>query len=426
VGLIKRVFGNRKSKKQKDSMPPSVSDVTLPDRLKVDMPGADVPGRAVSECINRFGIDFYGLLSQGEKESNLLLSPFSVASALAMTLTGARGATAEQLADVLHFTELGDQLRAELRELRELHQRLDLGESSDLRTANGLWGHTGYEFLKSFREDVRDTFGGVLRDVDFDRDAESVRREVNDWVSDVTHEKIQDLLSRDAVDAMTRLILVNALYFRARWDYTFDPEMTTDGHFFLLDGRRVVTPMMHQKEHHAYLETNREQVLTIPYQAPFDMVVVLPKKRDGLTEFEGRILSGKFLPRRKRMRVREVVLSLPKFRIETEVKLSRVLMDMGVTEEFDQSRADLTGMATRESMGSLENLFLSEIFHKTFIAVDEAGTEAAAATASVFIGAARKPPAPVIFNADHPFLFFLRVRKTGLILFMGRVADPTR
>jgi serpin B len=393
--------------KQRVSRSPSVSDVTLPDRLKVDVPGAGLPGKAASESINQFGIDFYGLLSQEDNESNLLLSPFSIASALAMTLTGARGATAEQLADALYFTELGDQLRAELRELRELHQRLDLGESSDLRTANGLWGHTGHEFLESFREDVRDIFGGVLRDVDFEREAESVRREINDWVSDVTHEKIQDLLSRDAVDAMTRLILANALYFRARWDYTFDPEMTTDEPFFLLDGQRVVTPMMHQKEHHAHLETNRAQALTIPYQAPFDMVVVLPKKRDGLTELEARIRSGRVRPWVRKMKMREVVLSLPKFRIETAAGLSGWLKNLGVSNVFDRQRADLSGMATRESIEKTENLYLSEIFHKTYIDVDETGTEAAAATAGIVCTAARNPPPPVIFTAD------VRVRAVG-------------
>jgi serpin B len=140
------------------------------------VPGAEVPARAVSESINRFGFDFYGPLSRENSESNLLLSPFSIASALAMTLTGARGATAGQLADVRYFNELGDQLQAELRELRALHEWLDSSRDSDLRVANGLWGHTGYEFLDSFREDVMQMFGGVVRDVDFRSDADSRQR----------------------------------------------------------------------------------------------------------------------------------------------------------------------------------------------------------------------------------------------------------
>ena len=225
MGLIKRVFGKKE----------------VPNQSRRP-PVADVPGAAVSESINRFAIDCYGLLSKEDKESNLLLSPFSIASALAMILTGARGATAEQLANVLHFTALGDQLRAELRELRALHERFDSGEKIDLRVANGLWGHQAYEFLESYREDVRDIFGGVFRDVDFRSSAESVCREVNDWVSGVTNEKIQDLVKPDAIDDMTRLILVNALYFRAEWNDTFDPEMTNDEPFSLLDCLLYTSP----------------------------------------------------------------------------------------------------------------------------------------------------------------------------------------
>ncbi|MBW2423995.1 MAG: hypothetical protein JRG86_07095, partial [Deltaproteobacteria bacterium] len=144
-------------------------------------------GRAVCESINRFGFDLYGRLSREDKESNVLLSPFSIASALAMTLIGARGSTAEQLAEVLHFTDFGNEVRTELCVLRALHERLDSWRETDLRVANGLWGHQAYEFLESFREDVRAIFGGVLREVDFGSDADLVCGEVNEWVSDITN-----------------------------------------------------------------------------------------------------------------------------------------------------------------------------------------------------------------------------------------------
>lgn len=410
MGLIKRMFGK-------------VENLGSSQRPPV----ADVPGAAVSESINQFAIECFGRLSSERIEDNLLLSPFSIASALAMILTGARGATAKQLADVLHFTEVGDRLQAELREVRALHERFDSWEMCDLRVANGLWGDDRYEFLESFREDLRDTFGGVFRDVDFRSSAESVRLEINDWVSNVTNNKIQELLEPKAIDGMTRLIAVNALYFHDEWLDTFDPVMTNDELFTLLDGRRVETPMMHQSKHYAYVETIGEQVLTIPYNSACNMIVILPKKRRGIGGLEKKIRSGAARPWEKGMRSHEVVLSLPKFRIETQVVLSGWLENMGVTEVFDQSRADLTGMATGESMERFEGLSLSEIFHKTFIEVDETGTEAAAATATIVITASlSKPPPPVIFTADHPFLFLIRVRKTGLILFMGRVADPTR
>ena len=376
--------------------------------------------------INRFAIDTYGSLSAEHGKSNLLLSPFSIASVLAMILTGARGTTARQLADVLHLDELGDRLRTEYRAIRTLHERFDAWENTDFRIANGLWGHNSYEFAESFRADVRDIFGGMIRDVDFRSDAESVRREVNDWVAQVTNDKIQDLLEPDSINELTRLIVVNALFFKDKWLDNFDPEETNDGLFTLLDERAVETPMMHQTKHFAYVETIGEQVLTIPYNSGFNMTVVLPKKTNGIAGLEKKLRSGADRPWEKRMRSREVMLTLPKFQIETKALLSSWLKNMGVTEIFDPSKADLGGMATHVSAERAEPLSIGQIFHRTFIRVDETGTEAAAATAIIACTAALgRPPKPVVFTADHPFVFLIRTSKTGLILFMGRVTDPT-
>jgi len=410
VGLISRILG-----KQDGVRRPGCQQVF------------DGPGAALSKSFNRFAIDAYGDLSAEDSKSNLLLSPFSIASALAMVLTGARGSTAKQLADVLHLDGLGDRLQHEYCAIRTLQERVDTCEKTDFRIANGLWGHNAYEFAESYRADVRDIFGGVIRDVDFRSDAESVRREVNDWVAQVTNDKIQNLLEPDSVDELTRLIVVNALYFQDKWLDNFKPEKTSDELFTLLDGQRVETPMMHQTKHFAYAETIGEQVLTIPYKSGYNMTVVLPKKKSGIAGLEKKLRTGADRPWEKPMRSREVVLTLPKFKIETRAVLSSWLRNMGVTEIFDSSTADLSGMGKHVSPGQSEPLFIGEVYHRTFIRVDETGTEAAAATAAVAPASALgRPPKPVIFTADHPFVFLIRTSKTGLILFMGRVTDPTK
>jgi serpin B len=410
VGVIKRILGQ----------PNDVSHTSPPQ-------ASDVPGAALSRSINRFAIDTYGKLSSDNSSSNLLLSPFSIASALALILTGARGITARQLADALHLDKLGDRLRDEYRAIRTLHERFDSWDKTDIRIANGLWGHIAYEFSESFRADVQDVFGGEIRDADFSSEAESVRREVNDWVAKTTNRRIRDLLESGAISKLTRLVVVNAFYFQDKWLDEFDPDKTSDEPFTLSDGRPVETPMMRQMNRFTYGETIDEQVLTIPYQSGFNMTVVLPKKVDGIADVEKRLRSAGGLPWEEEMTSREVVLTLPRFRIETKTELSSQLKNMGVTEIFDPSTADLSGMTTHEPPERSEPLYIEDIFHQTFINVDETGTEAAAATATMPITASLKPPPPpVIFTADHPFLFLIRTNKTGLILFMGRVTDPTR
>jgi serpin B len=280
--------------------------------------------------------------------------------------------------------------------------------------------------VESFRTDVRDVFGGVIRDADFRIDAESVRREVNDWVAQITNGRIRRILEPDTITELTRFIVVNALSFQDEWLDKFDPEKTTDEPFTLLDGQQIETQTMHQMEHFAYVETSEEQVLKIPYNSGFNMTVVLPKKTHGIARLEEKLRTGAERPWERPMRSREVVLAFPKFRIETKAELSSWLKNIGVTEIFDPSKADLSGMATDAPAERSEPLFFEDIFHQTFIRVDETGTEAAAATAGMGMTAASSPAKPVIFTADHPFLFLIRTSKTGLILFMGRVTDPTR
>lgn len=386
----------------------------------------EVSGVALSNSINRFATDAYGNLSAQHAEGNLLLSPFSIASVLAMILTGARGTTAGQLADVLHLDELGDRLRNEYLSIRTLHERLDAFDTTDFRVANGLWGHSTCEFVESFRADVRDVFGGVIRDADFRIDAESVRREVNDWVAQITNGRIRKILEPDTITELTRFIVVNALYFQDAWLDEFDPENTTDELFTLLDGQKIETQTMHQMKHFDYVETSEEQVLRIPYNSGFNMTVVLTKKVNGIAGLETKLRTGAERPWERPMQSREVVLAFPKFRIETKAEVSSWLKNIGVTEIFDPSKADLSGMATHASAERSDPLFFEDIFHQTVIRVDETGTEAAAATAGMGMTAASSPAKPVIFTADHPFLFLIRTSKTGLILFMGRVTDPTR
>jgi len=371
--------------------------------------------QAVADANNEFALDLYARLRG--KEGNLFFSPFSISTALAMTYAGARGNTAEQMADVLHFTLEQQRLHPAAAELIESLQANKESDGYELCVANALWGQQDYAFLDGFINLTQTHYRAGLNKVDFRRNTESVRQTINAWVEKETREKIKDLIKPGMLDAMTRLVLTNAIYFKGDWAVQFDPKTTRNLPFILLDGNKTNAQMMHHTGDYRYLETAKFQAIEIPYKnKEVSMIIFLPKTHDGLPAFEESLTGGNLSEWLGKMRSRKIdTLALPKFTMTCEFQLGEMLASMGMTDAFSGT-ADFSGMTASR------DLFISEVVHKAFVEVNEEGTEAAAATGVVMkLNGMRKP---TIFRADHPFLFLIRDTATGSVLFMGRVMQP--
>ncbi len=370
---------------------------------------------AVIQGNNKFALDLYQELQN--RQGNLFLSPYSISTALAMTCAGARGQTEEQMAKTLCFPSISrNQFNEEfgdiIRQLNEAGQKGDY----ELVVANALWGQEGYKFLNSFLTVVRKNYDGCLQEVDFAKNADQARKTINAWVEEKTRDKIKELIKPGMVDAMTRLVLTNAVYFKGKWANEFKPEETQDAPFMLLDGRKVSVPMMSQKNRFAYTQTDTLQVLEMPYvNDELSMVILLPKKTDGIGDVERELARGHLEGWLDRLHKVDVKVFLPKFKMTSEFELADVLASMGMPDAFS-GKADFSGMT-----GS-RDLFISAVVHKAYVDVNEEGTEAAAATGVVMTLTAITP-VPV-FRADHPFVFIIRDNQTGSILFMGRLENP--
>jgi len=375
--------------------------------------GADVG--AVVGGNNQFAFDIYKTLA-GQEQGNLFLSPYSISTAMAMTYAGARGNTATQMADALGFTLPQDDLHEAFGELIDDindPQRLDY----QLSTANRLWGQQGYGFLPEYLNTTGQHYGAELAPVDFIGAAEPARLTINSWVADQTQQRIQNLLPAGSVTAQTRLVLTNAIYFKSDWKHQFDPEQTQLESFWTAPSKSVSVSMMHQTNDLKHAETTSFQILELPYaNKEMSMLALLPNQRDGLAEMEAMLTADTLAQAIAQMQEKEVIVSMPKFGMTQDFELSSVLASLGMTDAFDPTAADLSGINGRS------DLFISGVAHKAFINLDEEGTEAAAAT-GVVIGVTSVGPPPVRFDADHPFVFLIRDNRTGGIMFMGRVAD---
>lgn len=369
-----------------------------------------------------FAFDLYQALRGGE--GNLFFSPYSISLALAMTHAGARAETERQMADTLHFTLPQSQLHPTFNVLDAALSSAGQAEEGDgdeagfqLNIANAIWGQEGFEFLPAFLDTLAENYGAGLRTLDFAENAEDARITINNWVSEETEEKIKDLIAQGVLSSETRLVLTNAIYFNGKWLLQFDPALTFDDRFDLLDGSGVVVPMMSQEEDFRYGAGDGYQAVALPYQgANMSMIFVLPEL-ERFEEVES-ALSADFLNGViDGLEKQHVDLTVPKFTFESEFGLSQTLSEMGMADAFGEE-ADFSGMTGGR------DLFISDVIHKAFVAVDEEGTEAAAATAVVMAEMAMMPQEAVEMRLDHPFLFFIRDEDSGTILFAGRVLNP--
>ncbi len=365
---------------------------------------------------NAFAFDLYHALD-GE---NLIFSPYSVSLALAMTYAGARGSTETQMADTLHFTLPQEALHPAFKTLDESLPRAVDGatdESFRLNVANALWGQAGYPFLPAFIDLLNENYGAGLQQMDFASDPEAARLQINDWVSEQTAQRIKDLLQPKTIDTATRLVLTNAIYFKAAWLVKFEADFTEDGPFTLLDGTQVTVPLMSQEESYTYASGDGYQALMMPYEGSRMAMVILLPDRENFTAFEESLDADQFSAIVNSLTSAEVNVTLPSFETDSEFSLSDALIALGMPDAFDPGKADFSGMAD-------EPLVISAVIHKAFVKVDETGTEAAAATAVAMAATAMEENPPVEFRADHPFIYAIYDQETGTILFLGRVLNP--
>jgi serpin B len=363
-----------------------------------------------------FAFELYNQVKQNEGEDkNLFFSPLSISAALAMTYAGARGETEKQMAQSLHFSLPQQKLHSAFSGLLS-----DLESTTDyeLALANRLWGQKDFDFSGDFQKLTETRYQGGFQLADFASDPEACRKAINLWVEEKTKRKIRDLLLFGDIKTLTRLVLTNAIYFKGRWAATFDPKKTSATPFTLQDGKTtVVAPMMTQTDRFHYAEDSLLQALELPYSGQrLSMLVLLPQKGVRLSQVEKALTSDNLTRWRSAMTPEEVQVYLPKFKTTLRFLLNQPLKALGIHDAFDEFKANFSGMTGRS------NLFISKAIHKAFVDVNEEGTEAAAATAVVMDTKSLRRG--FVFRANRPFVFMILDKKSGTILFLGRIMNP--
>jgi serpin B len=384
-----------------------------------NVPAADAS--ALRDGNTAFATDLYQTLRTDPKSANknLFFSPYSISLALAMAYGGANGDTATQMAKTLHYTLPAARLHPAFDALdlalssRGKDAKGDDGKAFRLSVTNSMWGSPQTKFASPYLDTLAENYGAGIRVTDFAADPEAARVTINKWVDTETEDRIKELLGVGTIDADTRLVLVNAIYFNAAWAAPFTPQSTQAGTFHGLAGDTAAQLMVSSGEL-AYAKGDGYQAVSLPYDGnELSFVAVLP---DQFGAFESAFSSDQAKSIADGLVSTNVNLQLPKFKIEgASFSLKDALQKQGMVDAFDPAKADLSGITTSEK------LFVSDVIHQAFVSVDEAGTEAAAATAVVIAGGAVAPEKVINLTLDHSFLFFIRDNATGAILFLGRV-----
>ncbi|XP_032078401.1 leukocyte elastase inhibitor-like [Thamnophis elegans] len=379
---------------------------------------------SLSTANTTFALDLFKQLCAQEPTKNLFFSPLSISSALLMVLLGAKGNTEAQMSKVLSVSKDGEVHPKFEKLISEINKP---GTNYILSLANRLFGETSYDFLASFIGATEKFYHASLEKLNFKQASEDSRKHINAWVAEKTSGKIQDLLVPGTIGSGTKLVLVNAIYFKGNWADEFDKNQTQEKPFRINKNEKKTVQMMFKKEHYNYvnISASRISILEIPYVGDeLSMIILLPDEIEdnstGLEKLEREITHEKLMDwiNPENMFPREIELSFPKFKLEETYDLKPVLKSMGMTDAFDEGKADFSGMSTNN------DLVISEVVHKSFIEVNEEGTEAAAATALRACGCSMFPVPVPQFKADHPFLFFIIQRATKSILFFGRCCSP--
>ncbi|MGV8119997.1 MAG: serpin family protein [Candidatus Xenobiia bacterium LiM19] len=384
--------------------------------VSMQMASAQNDNLKAAESINSFALDLYKKLSPGN--DNVFFSPYSITTALAMTYLGARGKTADEMAAALHFTLPPAEMHNALGSLvKELNGRGKDG-SFQLVVANRLWGQTGYKFLQSYIKDAENYYGSGLTELDFAKEAEKSRRIINTWIEKQTTGRIKDLIPSGLIDSSTVLVLTNAIYFKSEWMTQFDKNKTHKEPFFITESKSVNIDLMNKQLDCRYFSNDAVAVAEIPYKkGELSMLILLPGKKDGLKDLESTLTTQRLNEFTAGLRSSKVNVSMPKFKVTGSLlKLKPILMTLGMNAPF--VRADFSGI------DGTTQLFISDVLHKAFVDVNEEGTEAAAATAVMTARGGMSMRDTPVFKADHPFIYMIRHRKSGAILFMGCLKTP--
>ena len=351
---------------------------------------------ALTTHANDFAFKLYKHLSK--TEGNLIFSPASIETALAMTAEGARENTQKQLIQTLETNYTN---------------KPSTFQGLELSTANAIWINQNLPILGTFKTAIREKYNANIQSADFRNQPDAERQKINQWIKTKTRDKIKNLLPKGSIGTNTRMLLVNAIYFKGNWLNAFDKTKTIDAPFHGADE----VPMMTMKaEQFDYLGNDRFQCLELPYKGEeASMLIILPREESDITHVENELATICAKPLNKT----EMKIFLPRFKTETTLtSLKKTLITLGISDAFDPTKADFSAISTHP-------LFISEVAHKAFIEINEEGTEAAAAT-GIMMGITCMPMPPKIFRADRPFIFLIRENATGKILFMGRITNPQK
>jgi serine protease inhibitor len=365
----------------------------------------------VSASLNSFAFDLYNELSSAR--GNIFISPFSIASALSMTLSGADGKTAEEIASVLHFSDLSNGLHETLSQLTSSIQQVT---SADVNVANSLFPSTTFPLEESYTSLLKSLYNTEITSLDYGSTTDESRIHINNWVKMQTNAKIRELLAPGTLDPLTVMVLANAIYFKADWRYQFDEKKTTNKPFKSHTGEIQTVPTMFQEHSFNFYKSDKLKLLELPYKDDqFSMIFILPDKSIELNVIENDINIAELSTLMDKMRPVDVSVQIPRFHIEWgATDLTHVLQELGMQKAFT-SYADFSAMSKREG------IYVNMVVHKAFVEVNEDGAEAAAATAVVM--RLTSMPQQFQFIANRPFLFLIRDMKTNVILFMGRVSE---
>ena len=382
--------------------------------VKLEIGSIDTP---VITANTQFGFNLFDEIHKTEQDKNIFISPFSVSLALAMTLNGAAGETKQAITDTLQLQGLDSEVinigYAALR-----HTLLTSDSKVTLAIANSLWGRQGVPFNQNFLQRNAQFFGAEISTLDF-TDPGTVET-INQWVNTNTNGKITKIL--DEIEPAAVLFLINAIYFKGTWQREFDPSETREGPFHLATGDVKQVPMMRQERQYPYYRGENFQAISLAYgDGRMSMYIFLPDRESDLNSLLENLNAESWENWMSQFHGQDVSLVIPKFKLEYERNLNDTLKALGMGIAFDSGRADFSRMAPLEILG--KNLYIGEVLHKTFVEINEEGTEAAAVT-SVGVRATSVPPPPIPFTADRPFFFAIRDDQTETVLFMGVVVDP--
>jgi serpin B len=401
-------------------------------RVEVDQPPQPVnlpPANAAAEASNELAMDLYRDLATRNAGQNMIFSPASISLALAMTYGGAAGTTADQMAQVLHLdaTGGGGKASAAYGALLKALAAEGAKKGTELHVADHLWVEKRFPFSKAYLQATAKAFGAGVESTDFNKKYEAARKTINAWVAKQTANRIKDLLPDGSLTEDSRIVLVNAIYFKGTWKYAFSKKETVDGDFATASGSNVTAKFMtREKLNLKYAQATGVTMVELPYASgDLAMDIILPDDAKDLPNIESNLSADLGSLLSFLAPTEDMTVTIPRFTMTIATPLNDTLVALGMSSAFDQNSADFSAMIDQKKAKADDRLYLSAVYHKAFIAVDESGSEAAAATAVVGAVPTSVEIKPV-FRADHPFVYVIRDTKTGAILFIGRVLDPTQ